>query len=452
MPTLNSKTPAANDIYTISRLNREVRTVLEEVFPTIWVQGEISNLAKPASGHLYFTLKDNSAQVRCAMFKNRQSGMRFVPENGVQVLARANIGLYEGRGEYQLIIESLEPAGAGALQLAFEALKEKLSAEGLFDQEHKQELPAFPESIGIITSATGAAIRDILSILKRRYPFANVIIYPTPVQGEGAAQKIASAIKLAEKRKECDVLILSRGGGSLEDLWSFNEEVVARAIFDIETPLVCGVGHEIDFTIADFVADHRAPTPSAAAELISPDSNDIINQMKRREEQLIRNQKQLINNYQRHIESLAKQLPHPKQRLQELIQRTDEYSIRLKHQVEKEISKKRMTLTQFSSRVNESNPTHKVSQQIEKLGHLQLQFKKSINRILEKAHDEVSNLSHMLDTVSPIATLERGYAIVSEQKTNKILTNTENLKNGDSLRIRLAKAEIDSTIDKIHEK
>jgi exodeoxyribonuclease VII large subunit len=452
MPISNNKSPAATDIYTISRLNREVRTVLEEVFPTVWVQGEISNLAKPASGHLYFSLKDSAAQVRCAMFKNRQSGLRFEPENGMQVMARANVGLYEGRGEFQLIIQSLEPAGTGALQLAFEALKQKLSAEGLFDEEHKKLFPMFPKNIGIITSATGAAVRDILSILKRRYPAANIIVYPTLVQGEGATIKIAEAIKLADKRKECDVLILARGGGSIEDLWAFNEELVARTIFDTTLPIVSGIGHEIDFTIADFVADQRAPTPSAAAELISPDITEVIAKLKHREEQLIRSQKQTIHNFKNRVELLSKHVPHPKQRLMELIQRTDEYSIRLKHQVEKQISNKKMTMTEIAGKVNELNPAHKIARQIEKVDMLQVQFKKSITRSLEKAYDEVSNLSHVLNTVSPISTLGRGYAIVTEPKTNKIITNTKHLQSGDQLRIRLATAEIDSTIDKINEK
>ena len=452
MPASNNKPPNPNDIYTISRLNREVRTVLEDVFPTIWVQGEVSNLAKPASGHLYFTLKDNAAQVRCAMFKNRQSGMRFDPENGMQVMARANIGLYEGRGEYQLIIESLEPAGAGALQVAFEALKQKLSAEGLFAEENKKPLPVYPENIGIITSATGAAVQDILSILKRRYPSGNVIIYTTPVQGDGAAVKIANAIKLADKRNECDVLIITRGGGSLEDLWAFNEEIVARTIFEVATPIVSGIGHETDFTIADFIADHRAATPSAAAEFISPDSNVTTKQLKHREEQLIRYQKQTINNLQRQVELLSIQLPHPKQRLMELIQRTDEYSIRLKYQIENKASHKRIELTELSSRINELNPANKIARQIEKVGNLQSQFKKSIKIILDKANRETSRLSHMLETVSPIATLERGYAIVTDTKTNTIVTNTSDLRSGDQLRIRLSKAEIDSTIDVIHEK
>jgi exodeoxyribonuclease VII large subunit len=452
MPASNNKSPAVNDIYTISRLNREVRTVLEDVFPSIWVQGEISNLAKPASGHLYFSLKDSAAQVRCAMFKNRQSGLRFEPENGMQVMARANVGLYEGRGEFQLIIQALEPAGAGALQLAFEALKQKLSAEGLFNEEHKKQFPRFPEKIGVITSATGAAIRDILSILKRRYPSAHVIIYPTLVQGEGAAQEIVKTIKHAEQRNECDVFILARGGGSIEDLWAFNEEIVARTIFDITTPIVSGIGHEIDFTIADFVADERAATPSAAAELISPDCIEMLSKLKHREEQLIRSQNQVIHNFQNQVALLSKHIPHPQQRLMELIQRTDEYSMRLKHQVEKQLSNRKMTVTEVTGKVNELNPAHVIARQVEKVNLLQLQLKKSITRSLEIARNELSSLSHILNTVSPISTLDRGYAIVTEQKTNKIVTNTKHLQSGDQLKIRLSKSEIDSTIDTIHEK
>lgn len=452
MPVLNSKSPDPHDIYTISRLNREVRTVLEEVFPTIWVQGEISNLAKPGSGHLYFTLKDSAAQVRCAMFKNRQTGLRFDPENGMQVLARANIGLYEGRGEYQLIIESLEPAGAGALQLAFEALKLKLAAEGLFDEEHKKPLPIFPNTIGIITSATGAAVRDILSILKRRYPSGNIIVYPVPVQGEGAAQKIAKMIYTADNRKECDVLILTRGGGSLEDLWAFNEEIVARAVFSCVTPLVCGVGHEIDFSIADFVADQRAPTPSAAAELISPDAGKVITQLQRYADQLIRSEQQRIIQQQRHITLLSKQITPPGQRLQQLAQRTDEYSLRLTHYIEKQLSQRKMALAEFIGKVNSQNPLDKIKSQRQLLNSLDSQFKKLIKIIIEKAKQEITALNQMLNTVSPVSTLERGYAIVTDTKTGNILRNTEQVQIGDHLRIRLSKSEIDSTIDKIHEK
>ena len=452
MALSNNKMPAANDIYTISRLNREVRTVLEDVFPSIWVQGEISNLAKPASGHLYFSLKDSAAQVRCAMFKNRQSALRFEPENGIQVMARVNVGLYEGRGEFQLIVQTLEPAGSGALQLAFEALKQKLSAEGLFDEVHKKPLPRFPANIGVITSATGAAIRDILSVLKRRYPSGNIIVYPTLVQGEGAAEEIAKTIKLAERRKECDVLILARGGGSIEDLWAFNEEVVARTIFDIATPIVSGIGHEIDFTISDFVADQRAATPSAAAELISPDADDVLMKLKHKEEQLIRYQNQFINNLQNRVELLSKHIPHPKQVLMEYIQQTDEYALRLQHTAEKQLSNKRFALSEVSARINNQNPAQIILRQIEKVNTIETQFKNSINHTIEKAKNRTSNLEQLLNTISPVSTLERGYAIVTEQKTNKVVRNTDNLKKGDQLRIRLATSEIDSTVEATHEK
>ena len=248
------------DIYTVSRLNREARAVLEDGFPPpLWVSGEISNLARPASGHIYFSLKDRHSQVRCALFRQASRHLRTSPKNGQEVLVKAGVSLYEGRGEFQLIVEYLEPAGAGALQQAFEQLKQRLLQEGLFAAEHKQPLPAFPSTIGVITSPTSAAIEDILHVLERRYAVADVIIYPAPVQGEGSAQQLEQAIVEANRRGECDVLILARGGGSLEDLWSFNEEVVARAVYNSAIPLVTGIGHETDFTIADFVAAQRAP-------------------------------------------------------------------------------------------------------------------------------------------------------------------------------------------------
>ena len=251
-------------VYSVSELNQTIRGLLESEFPLIWVEGEISNLAQPSSGHMYFSLKDESAQVRCAMFRGRNQFLRFTPENGQKVVIRARVSLYEARGEFQLIAEHMEDAGAGALQRAFEELKARLAAEGLFDESLKQDIPELPTRIGVITSPTGAAIRDVLSVLQRRFPAIPVLVYPVPVQGDGAAEKIVATLQLASKRKDCDVLLLVRGGGSLEDLWSFNEEIVARAIVASEIPVVCGVGHEVDFTIADFAADVRAPTPSAA--------------------------------------------------------------------------------------------------------------------------------------------------------------------------------------------
>ena len=274
MNTVVTRQNTAQAIYSVSQLNQEARTLLEEAFPMVWIEGEISNFTRPASGHWYFTLKDAKAQVRCAMFALRNRWVNFKPDNGLQVLARARISLYEGRGDFQLLIEQLEQAGDGVLQRAFEALKLRLASEGLFDTHIKPTVPNFPHCIGIITSPTGAAIRDVLSVLKRRFPAIPIIIYPTAVQGKEAAAQICAAIAKANQQALCNVILLVRGGGSLEDLWSFNEETVARAICKSLIPIVAGIGHEIDVTIADFAASQRAPTPSAAAEMVSPDCNE----------------------------------------------------------------------------------------------------------------------------------------------------------------------------------
>jgi len=444
--------PAPEDIYTITRLNREVGQLLKDAFSIIWIEGEISNLAKPASGHFYFTLKDVNTQVRCAFFKNKQVNLSFGLDNGMKVLAKATVSLYEGRGDYQLIIEQIEPAGAGALQIAFDALKQKLATEGLFDEKHKKTLPKYPKKIGIITSATGAAIRDILSILKRRYPFGDLIIYPIPVQGENAAMAIAKKIKIAEKRNECDVFILTRGGGSIEDLWAFNEEIVAQTIFNIETPIISGIGHEIDFTIADFVVDLRAATPSAAAELVSPDMNEVIQKLKNREKQLVRFQKQIIKNFKNYIEILFRKLPQPNQKLFELIQKTDEYYMHLKHNIEKGITSKRIMITESKNNLEKLNPMQIINQQIDYIRNIQLRFKGEIILFLEKTKNKISRVDDILKSISPISTLDRGYAIVSDSKTNKIVKNANHLKVGKKIHVKLATSEIDSTVDKIYEK
>ncbi|MEW8429342.1 MAG: exodeoxyribonuclease VII large subunit, partial [gamma proteobacterium symbiont of Ctena orbiculata] len=307
---------AQREIYSVSRLVRETRSVLEGSFPLIWVSGEISNLAQPASGHIYFSLKDEIAQVRCAMFRMKRQKLRFRPENGQQVVLRARVSLYEARGEFQLIVEHMEPAGEGALRLAFEQLKQRLAAEGLFDAGHKQPLPSIPQQLGIITSPSGAAIRDLLTVLKRRFPVLPVIIYPVQVQGEGAAEQITAMLQLADRRDECDLLILSRGGGSLEDLQAFNDEGVARAIHACRIPLVTGIGHEIDFTIADFVADQRAATPSAAAELVSPDQAAWQRQLKQLGQRLGLGQRRYLGQLQEQLLTLRGRLlrQHPSQR------------------------------------------------------------------------------------------------------------------------------------------
>lgn len=441
--------PATSDIYTVSRLNREVRVLLEDTFPAVWVRGELSNLVRPASGHLYFTLKDSAAQARCAMFKNRQSGLRFKPENGMQLLARANIGLYESRGDYQLIIESLQPAGAGALQLAFEALKQKLAGEGLFAEAHKKAIPPFPRAIGVITSATGAAGRDILSVLARRFPLAGVIIYPTPVQGQGAALKIAATIARADARRECDVLILARGGGSLEDLWAFNEEGVARAMFDCKTPLVSGIGHEIDFSIADFVADRRAPTPSAAAELASPKAAELSAGLQGYAERLSQIQSNRLQQQKQRLDHLSRRLIHPGQRLQQYAQRIDEYALRLGHRIEKRLAQDRLRLSGINPRLNEQNLAGGLARQTQCLTHLEQRFKRAMGSIISATGQRLDALDQILQTVGPLATLERGYAIVTENRSGRIVREAKDLQAGDPLRIRIARAEIDSTVKSI---
>ena len=355
-------TEEQRDIYTITRLNREVRAVLEDSFPpSLWVRGEISNLAQPGSGHLYFSLKDKHSQVRCAMFRGANRHLRFTPENGQEVLVRAGVSLYEGRGEFQLIVESMEPAGAGALQQAFEKLKQRLLEEGLFAEDHKQPLPAYPGTIGVVTSPAGAAVRDIIQVLGRRYAIADVIVYPVPVQGEGAAQQIAETINVANLRQECDVLILARGGGSLEDLWSFNEEVVARAIHRSAIPVVSGIGHEIDFTIADFVADRRAPTPSAAAELVSPDASALQSSLNTLYSQLHARITGLLSYHLRNVTQLGKRLPRPTYLLQNMTQRTDDFAIRLRLALDNSIALRRARLNRFADTLRSRNPLQQLA-------------------------------------------------------------------------------------------
>ncbi|MFA6037855.1 MAG: exodeoxyribonuclease VII large subunit, partial [Legionellales bacterium] len=315
-------------IHTVSSLNQSARLLLEEGLGTVWVEGEISNFVRASSGHIYFSLKDANAQVKCAYFKGRKNQQNNWAQ-GMQVLACARVSLYEPRGDYQLIVEYVEEAGLGALQKAFEVLKAKLQAEGLFASEHKKSLPAYPKCLGVITSPTGAAVKDILHVLERRYPILPVIIYPTLVQGTSAAAQITKAIKLANQQQRCDVLIVARGGGSLEDLWPFNEEIVAKAIFESKIPIISGVGHEIDFTIADFVADVRAPTPSAAAELASPDGEALLGYLEQMESRLTQRMLHRIAFIQQRLLGLTQRLRHPRERLQFFAQKLDEQSHRL---------------------------------------------------------------------------------------------------------------------------
>ncbi len=437
----------SRDIYTISRLNREARSLLEQNFPILWIEGEISNLARPASGHLYFSLKDAAAQVRCAMFKQRGAASAAMLQNGAHVLARARVSMYEGRGEFQLIVEHIEDAGDGALRRRFEQLKQRLAAEGLFELGAKKALPTYPSQIGVITSPSGAAIRDILSVLKRRFPALPVLIYPVPVQGEGSAAKIAQAIGLAAQRQECDVLILARGGGSLEDLQAFNDELVARAIYACTIPLVTGIGHEVDFTIADFVADQRAPTPSAAAELVSPDAVDWCRRFGRQQERLTWCVRDYVQRRQLAVQSLAMRLErqHPGKQLEHQAQRLDELDQRIAHAWRNYLRHHQHTLNTLMSRLQRHNPAQRVQDYTNHLGHLSLRLHNVMQNLLQQKSFRFHSQARALDAVSPLATLGRGYAIV-QRHDGSIVRAASQVAVGDSIEARLAQGHLICTV------
>ncbi|MDH5446418.1 MAG: exodeoxyribonuclease VII large subunit [Gammaproteobacteria bacterium] len=438
------------NIYNVSRLNREVRQLLDGGFPLLWLEAEISNLVRPASGHLYFSLKDDKAQVRCAMFRNRNLNLGFKPQNGMQVLVRAKVTMYEPRGDFQLIIEHLEEAGAGALRRAFDELKLRLDKEGLFNSAHKKPLPALPNSVGVITSPSGAAVRDIITTLKRRFPSLPIIVYPVSVQGEGAGPQIAEMIKRVNQRGECDIIILARGGGSLEDLWAFNEEIVARAIYASSIPIVTGVGHEIDFTIADFVADQRAPTPTAAAELISPDQEEWLLKLKNLSQRLGWLMKNQLRQQQQAVTNLEKRLQHPGRRLHNMAQRLDELELRLQRAGHNLLRHTRSRLQHSHERLQQHNPAHRLLGLNEKNHNLSRRLATAMQHSFKLRHQTLYRLVHSLDAVSPLATLGRGYAIVTNEK-GQIIRQAKQLKTGDPVRTRLAEGQLYCQVTEVKE-
>jgi len=436
------------EVYTVSQLNQETRHLLEGHFPLVWVEGEISNIARPSSGHIYFSLKDENAQVRCAMFRMRNSRLRFSPENGTQVLLRAKVSLYEGRGDFQLIAEHMEEAGDGALRRAFDALQLKLQKEGLFAEDIKKSIPALPQSVGIITSATGAALHDILRVLDRRFPLLPIIIYPTMVQGKTAAAEIANTIAIANKRQEVELLILARGGGSLEDLWAFNEEILARAIHASELPIVTGVGHEVDFTIADFVADHRAATPSAAAEFVSPDQQELLNRFIRWEKDLISQAYGLLDYFRQELTHLAKRLQHPGRKLQEQAQRLDTSQLRLTQAIRHILHVKTSQLARGKASLKQQSPDQQILRLQSALGLLKTHVSSKMAALLQQHQSRLTNLGRALNAVSPLATLDRGYAIATQQD-GSVIRRVKGVKLGESINTRLADGELSCTITKI---
>ena len=437
------------EIISVTQLNREARRLLEKGLPNLWVSGEISNLARPASGHLYFSLKDPNAQIQCAMFRGSNRKLRFELEDGMQVVVQARVSIYEPRGSYQLIVEHMEEAGEGLLRRRFEELKRTLDAEGLFNETHKQPLPELPASIGVVTSPSGAAIRDILNILRRRYPLAQVIVYPTLVQGEQAEAQIVVAIETAIAREECDVLIVARGGGSLEDLWNFNSELVARAIYACPIPVVAGIGHEVDFTIADLVADQRAPTPSGAAELIVPDTDELQRILMNFDRRAALSLQRQWTSLERYVNQLSTRLLrlHPGAIVQQLQQRADDMTRQLNRAISLLIQQQRIELTALNGRLRHASPEGRISDAQTMLQRLDQQMNNLLNNKLERLRGRFAVLSSNLNTVSPLATLERGYAIASNTDNGKIIRDAAQTAEGQRIAIRLAKGEITATVN-----
>ncbi len=451
MTDTHTTTEPVRTVYSVSELNTAVRELLEHSFPLLWVEGEISNLAKPRSGHWYFSLKDANSQVRCAMFRNRNQLLRFKPEDGMQVMVRAKVGLYPARGDYQMIVEHMEAAGAGALQRAFEQLKAKLSAEGLFDEQLKRPLPAIPRRIGVITSATGAALHDVLSVLRRRFPMGRVLLHPVAVQGAAAAPAICQALETAGRRKECDVLLLVRGGGSLEDLWTFNEEAVARAIRACPIPVVSGVGHEVDTSISDYAADLRAPTPTAAAELVCPDQQTWAAQLSEHQRRLAYRLGQRIDAAHADVTGLNQRLQrlHPERRLQERMQRLDELDQRLRRNLAWRQEQQRNRLQHARTRLKAAGPQALIENKASRIEHLHSRLGNATQRYLARCSSRWRVAGGSLNAVSPLNTLERGYAIVTNCD-NKVITRAKDLSTGENLHITLRRGRVDCEVVQTH--
>ncbi len=389
-----------DEVYSVSDFLNLCRNSVEQNIPHCWVQGEISNLSRPSSGHWYFSLKDSKGQIRCAFFRLNQRKVQCSPENGMSVVIRGAPTLYELRGDFQLIVQQMEPAGIGNLQIAFDQLKNKLRTEGLFDTQNKKKLPVSPKTIGVISSSSGAVIRDIVQVLKTRYPFSNILLYDTTVQGEGAYKKIIKALRIADNDKRCDVLILARGGGSIEDLWSFNEEELAREIFTCTTPIISSIGHETDTTIADFVADVRAPTPSAAAVIATPDRLAIINQATKLRKQLLDSVNQSLDKIKLSLELFQVRIIDPSQQLQRNAQKLDEYEFRLVRQIKRAHQLYRSQLQQ-----------------------LNIRLRNNAEYFLKDQANQFSNKVNRLNLLSPLNTLSRGYSITHDNDGKVLLSS-----------------------------
>lgn len=432
----------------VSELNRRARQLLEDGLSRLWVEGEVSNLARPASGHVYFTLKDRTAQLRCAWFRQRQRGPAIGLKNGDNMLAFGKVSIYEARGDYQMIVERLEAAGEGELRRRFELLKDKLAAEGLFDEDRKRELPAVPQRIGIVTSPSGAAVRDIISILERRFPPAPVVVYPAAVQGETAAGELVEALQTAASRDECDLLIIGRGGGSLEDLWPFNEEAVARAIDECPIPVISAVGHETDFTIADFVADVRAPTPSGAAEIAVPDRREWLRRIAALQSRVVLHTRRYLEDSAQTLDWLSRRLARSSpaatvarqsarlQNLQQLM------AAAMRHTV----ARRNAAVERIRSELLQRSPALRVQNSAARLDLLYRRLINGAEAQLDRRRRQFDIAVRGLNSVSPLATLERGYAIVTDRATRRVLSDAADVGKGAEISATLAAGRIDATV------
>jgi len=440
-------------IYSVSELCRETRLLLEGTFLTLSIEGEISNLSRPASGHIYFTLKDNKAQVQCAMFRTQLRKVGFKPENGMKIMLKARVSLYEARGNFQLIAEQMDAAGEGALRQQFDALKQKLSLEGLYDEAYKKPLPKLAKRVGVITSSTGAAIHDILTVLNNRFPTLPVLIHPVTVQGDSAKNEIVAAIELANERKDCDVLILARGGGSLEDLWAFNEEVVARAIHHSSIPIISAIGHEVDFSIADFVADYRAPTPSAAAELVSPDQHQWLSHFSYLSKQLTSTLSNNLSDKKQRLSHLQHRLKrsHPGAQLQIHAQRLDDCQARLMQTPQRILQQQRLRLSELTARLLNNNPNHQTFVLQQRLTSIQQRLPKPIQLSLQQARLRFTDCNKGLATLSPLATLARGYSISKRDTDGTIIKSAKQVVLGEKINIQLTDGILKTNIESINE-
>lgn len=436
---------------TVSELNRQARHLLESSFMQVWVEGELSSLSRPSSGHWYFSLKDQRAQVRCAMFRGFNQRIRPVPKEGDQVRIRGKVSLYENRGDFQIIVEHLEPAGLGALQQAFDALKARLQAEGLFAVERKKPIPETPRHIGVITSPTGAAIHDILTVLGRRCPGIPVTLYPTAVQGQAATASIVGAIERAVRHNQADVLIIGRGGGSLEDLWCFNEEAVARAIAGCPIPTVSAVGHEVDVTIADFVADLRAPTPSAAAEKISPDQGAWLARLTEVRQRLNGAANRYLRQQDVRLGQLAARLRDPRRQLQEKAQRLDDVELRFRQAISARLGRERTHSDHLAQRLMAHRPSRRIDEHGQRVDQLGERLQASLHRQLENRGQRLESAARTLNAVSPLATLGRGYAIVSSDDQT-VVRDPASLSPGDRIQAKLAKGTVSATVSSVDTK